>query len=106
MSPETDYDSYEWDEAKRESNLSKHGIDFLDVALAMQEPHLVAPAHHHGEDRWIALVMLESRLIAGVYTVRDGACRIISARVARKNERKAYDANFSGSASQAGAGSD
>ena len=61
MSSKTDFDRYEWDEAKRESNLSKHGIDFLDVALAMLEPHLVAPARHDGEDRWIALVMLETR---------------------------------------------
>ena len=96
MPPPPKYDTYEWDEAKRKSNLSKHGIDFVAAALGMEERHLDVSARYHDEDRWIALTMVGRRLVAVVYTVRDGACRIISARAARKNERKAYYAHFGG----------
>ncbi len=94
MSPEADYDTFEWDELKREANLSKHGIDFEDARVAMAEPHLVLPADRPHEERWIALVKVNVRLVAVVYTIRGRACRIISARIARRNERKAYNAHF------------
>jgi uncharacterized DUF497 family protein len=87
---------YEWDEAKRKSNLSKHGIDFVAAALGMEGRRLDVTTRYHDEDRWIALTMVGNRLVAVVYSVRDGSCRIISARAARKNERKAYYAHFGG----------
>jgi len=29
---------YEWDEAKREENLRKHGVDFADAVGALEDP--------------------------------------------------------------------
>ena len=85
---------YEWDELKRQANLSKHGIDFEDARVAMAEPHLVLPAHRRHEERWIALVKVNTRLVAVIHTIRGKTCRIISARIARRNERKTYNAHF------------
>ena len=89
-----EYDSYEWDELKREANLVKHGIDFEDARAAMAEEHLVLSADRPHEKRWIALAKVDGRLVAVVYTLRDRSCRIISARAARRNERKTYNAHF------------
>jgi uncharacterized DUF497 family protein len=71
ISPKADYDTFEWGEWKREANVSKHGIDFEDARAAMAEPHLVFPADHSHEERWIALVKVNARLVAVVYTIRQ-----------------------------------
>ena len=89
---------FEWDEGKRESNLTKHFIDFLD-AIAIWKGPVIDPAGSRrlkSEDRYLALGTIgEDRLtIAVVYTVRGKVRRIISARRARRNERKAYKGIF------------
>lgn len=81
---------FEWDDAKNESNVAKHGIDFDDAIAIFERPTLVAPSERGGEARWIALGELSGRLIAVVYTLREARRRIISARRARTNEREAY----------------
>jgi uncharacterized protein len=30
---------FEWDSAKAESNLERHGVDFADAAVALEDPH-------------------------------------------------------------------
>lgn len=45
----------------------------------------------YGEKRWIALAVIDGIVIVIVYTVRSGRIRIISARKANGNERKAYE---------------
>lgn len=30
--------NYEWDEAKRQENLRKHGVDFADAIAALEDP--------------------------------------------------------------------
>ena len=95
MSPRPDYDTFEWDEQKREANLSKHGIDFEDARVALAEPHFVLQTNRPKEQRWIALVKINFRLVAVIYTIRGRACRIISARIASRSERKTYNTHFS-----------
>ncbi|MCL6707078.1 BrnT family toxin [Pseudomonas sp. R2.Fl] len=87
--------SFEWNEAKRRSNIQKHGIDFEDAVFALAAPRFeyVSP---RGEDRTVAICMLEERLIAVIYTMRGTSCRIICVRVARNNERRAYHAYYPG----------
>jgi uncharacterized DUF497 family protein len=47
---------FEWDERKRQSNLAKHGLDFLDVSAVFEEPHIVVPsAYEGGEDRFLPI---------------------------------------------------
>jgi uncharacterized DUF497 family protein len=84
----------EWDEAKRIINRQKHGIDFDDIVLALAGPRLETRAATSGEFRILATCPESGRLITAVYTMRGNACRIISARVARKNERREYHAHY------------
>jgi len=81
---------FQWDPAKNLANLEKHGIDFEDAKQIFYGPIAVSQSHHPDEPRWIAIGELQARLIAVVFTYRDGDIRIISARRARKNEERAY----------------
>ncbi len=39
MKPENGNETtFEWDEAKRHTNLAKHGLDFLDADLVLEGP--------------------------------------------------------------------
>jgi uncharacterized DUF497 family protein len=57
---------YEWDEAKRESNLRKHGYDFADADLVYENPDkLTVPNTRRGESRLsdIALVKAHGKVL-------------------------------------------
>jgi uncharacterized DUF497 family protein len=82
---------FEWDEAKRGSNLRKHGLDFRDVVRfdwAGAELRDDAPVDDEARTR--ALGFLDDRLIAIVYTLRGATCRIISMRRATRQEHRSY----------------
>ena len=81
---------FEWDDAKCASNVEKHGIDFEDAIAIFEQPALIYPSNRNHEDRWIAVGILEGLEIAVVFTRRGDAIRLISARRARKYERRAY----------------
>jgi uncharacterized DUF497 family protein len=89
---------FEWDEDKNESNFDKHGIDFETAMLIWEGPVIeqVDDRKDYGESRFIALGMVEDRVLAVVYTWRGNCCRIISARKARKDERRAYRETLTG----------
>jgi hypothetical protein len=85
---------YEWDEAKREANLRKHGLDFDDADLVYENPNKITFAIlGRGELRWldIAMVELNGIVLALVYTLREYNIRIISFRRASRKERRSYD---------------
>ncbi|MGL3106701.1 BrnT family toxin [Bradyrhizobium sp. BR 1432] len=84
------FDGLEWDEDKKNSNLVKHGIDFEDAIEVFDRPLLLRRSDRHNEERWLAIGILEERLIAVAFTRRANILRIISARRARKNEERAY----------------
>ncbi|MRX49833.1 BrnT family toxin [Paracoccus sp. S-4012] len=79
---------FEWDDAKRQSALAKHGIDFLRAARVFRQPHRVLPALDGPEERWMAIGQLDGVIITVVFTRRGDAIRIITARRARRNERQ------------------
>jgi uncharacterized protein len=81
---------FEWDEAKRQTNFQKHGIDFPDAAKALKWPHIEVETQRNGEIRTLAICPEQQRMIAVVYTMRGEVCRIISARTASKHEQRAY----------------
>ena len=85
----------EYDESKRRLVLAKHGLDLLDAAKILNSSCLVSASERNGEPRWLAIGMLDGREIAVVFTKRGENIRLISARRARENERKAYHARFS-----------
>ncbi len=84
--------SYEWDERKRQSNIRKHGIDFIDVPGIFDGDVVVLPDERfdYGENRFIGIGILKSQIIVVAYTERTENIRIISARKATKNEQIYY----------------
>jgi uncharacterized protein len=83
---------FEWDEAKRRSNIDKHRIDFLRATLIFDgRPHLELDSPRRSEKRFLRIAQLEGRLIAVAWTRRGkDVVRIISARRASDEEKRAY----------------
>ena len=83
---------FEWDEAKAETNLRKHGIDFRRAMEIWAGPYVVIPGRSvAGEDRSIAIGIIDGQAVAVVHTMRAGEVRIISARRARNDEKEAFE---------------
>ncbi len=90
---------FEWDEAKRRSNLVKHGIDFLDVRRLFDgRPVVTDRSSHPDEDRYLTTGTIDGRFVTAIWTRRNNAIRIISARRARDAETRAYRALHGGRA--------
>jgi uncharacterized DUF497 family protein len=91
---------FEWDEAKAESNLRKHGIDFDDAIEVFYDPYTVVEQDRvvDGEQRWQTLGIVGDVIVLQVaHTVTeynsDEVIRIISARRATRKERRRYGKN-------------
>jgi uncharacterized protein len=84
---------FEWDEAKREINLFKHGVDFRRVRVIFDgRPIVTERSDRNGEERLKTTGELNGRFFTVVWTPRGNAIRIISARRARDGEERAYRA--------------
>ena len=86
--------TFEWDEQKRLINISKHGFDFRDAWQMFNTPMLVAldDRHDYGEERWIGIGMLNSRVVVLIFTERgENIIRIISMMKAVTQERIKYE---------------
>jgi uncharacterized DUF497 family protein len=85
-----------WDQHKQEINLSKHGIDFQDAQIAFRFPTIerIDDRLDYGEERYIGIGIMHGTIIVMVYTYRDDGIRLISARRAKRNERKIYTERF------------
>ena len=87
---------FEWDPAKNEANIAKHGIDFEDAIEIFATSVVVFRSDREDEVRWGAIGDVEGREITVFYTLRADRYRIISARRARTNEREAYRKAYPG----------
>ncbi|MEH2194911.1 MAG: BrnT family toxin [Nostoc sp.] len=83
---------FEWDEAKRFTNLRKHGIDFIDIPAVFDGDTVTVEddRYSYGEQRFVTFGLLQERVVAVVHTERDDLRRIISARKATKYEQRIY----------------
>ncbi len=83
---------FEWDEAKRRSNVKQHGIDFLDVVKVfdVETLTLVDDRYEYGETRFLTLGLLNGTVFAISHTENDEVIRIISARKSQKDEEIKY----------------
>lgn len=89
--------TFEWDEAKRQSNLDKHEIDFLRVQeLFDGRPVVIKLSSYASEERYLTTGSLGNRFVTVVWTRRIGGTRLISARGARDDEIRAYRALYEG----------
>ena len=85
---------YLWDPVKQRSNLKKHGIEFADAAVALEDQHAltVLDEDSPGEYRYQTLCVGPSPdVLMVVHTEEiDGLITIISARLAEPSERRQY----------------
>ena len=85
---------FEWDEAKRAANIEKHGIDFTGILSAFSDDNRLTwedARRDYGEPRFVSLAMVEGLILTIVYTRRNDSVRLISARMANRNERERYE---------------
>jgi len=82
----------EWDDAKRRTNLRRHGVDFADLWEVFEgvTVTLFDDRFDYGEDRFFTLGLLKGRVVAIAHRETDEEIRIISARKATKNEEIHY----------------
>ena len=85
---------FEWDKAKNEANISKHGLSFEQAKSAFADINaldIFDDLHSSFEDRFITIGRITDGLALVVWTERaDGTIRIISARWATKGETRRY----------------
>ena len=85
---------FEWDHEKNRANISKHGLDFADAWAIFDGPMLAAldDREEYGEDRWIGIGAIQSRIVVVVYSEPDeDTIRVISLRKALSHERQRYE---------------
>jgi len=86
---------FEWDSAKEEINVVKHGIDFVQASQIFKCPVLerVDTRKNYGEQRIVAVGEYDGIVLCVVYTRRSDNRRIISAWRASKYDRQKYEKN-------------
>ena len=88
--------TFEWDDAKAESNLEKHGLSFEEASSVFYDPHaLVVDDEEHSmdEDRFVIIGLSSvARMLTVCHCYRqtNELIRIISARRATRNEEDGY----------------
>jgi hypothetical protein len=90
---------FDWDPAKNRENQHKHGVAFETALLVFEDKWILSRrdlSHEDAEDRYNALGEIAPGLILFVvYTWRDKdgdeVIRLISARSASAQEKKAYE---------------
>ncbi len=87
---------FEWDEAKRQSNLRKHRLDFDDAETVFAGATFTfeGDRFEYNEDRCITLGLLRGMVVVIAHTEREEVIRVISMRKATKNEQRVYFEGF------------
>lgn len=84
--------TFEFDESKSLTNLSKHGIDFVDAQLLWNDPRLLEiPAKTEDEPRYLVIGLINGKHWSAVMTYRGVKIRLISVRRARIEEVALYE---------------
>jgi len=83
---------FEWSEAKRQTNIQKHGIDFTEIEkmFAGETVTILDDRFDYAEIRFVTLGLLKGQVVVIAHTETDEVIRIISARKATKNEEICY----------------
>ena len=85
---------FQWDPEKSAANEVKHELSFLQAAQIFRGPVLVKEdtRRDYGEQRFIALGLVDGVVLRVVFTRRDGDIRIISAWRSNRYDRETYEA--------------
>jgi len=86
---------FTWDEAKRQANIAKHGLDFIDAPRVFAGPLVLFEdsRHDYGEQRMIGIGLLDFLVVLIVHVESDEEIRIISMRRADSDETDLYYQN-------------
>ena len=87
--------NFTWDEAKRQSNLQKHGLDFADAAKVFGGPLVLFEdkRQDYNEQRVICIGLLDHLVVLIVHVESDQDIRVISMRKADSDETDLYYKN-------------
>lgn len=79
----------EFDTAKDETNIAKHGVSLALALVILDGPIAVVPDQRrdYGEPRFNAFGLVAGRLFVCTYTPRGSTLRVISLRKAHKKEQ-------------------
>ena len=83
-----------WDPRKEQINIQDHGISFSVAKFAFNDSERwerYDTTHSQNEDRWQTLALVEKVLFIVFTEEKEDVIRIISARIADKNERRIYN---------------
>lgn len=85
----------EFDPAKAQANLRKHGVDFAHAEQVLRDPlaYTIEDPDAKGEQRFVTLGMdALGRILVVVHTPREDRIRLISARKSSRREAEKYHA--------------
>ena len=90
--------NFTWDEAKRQSNRVKHGLDFARAPQVFASETFTTPDERfaYDEARFITIGWLDATLVVIAHTEIHNMIRIISMRRATSHERRIYTENTRG----------
>ena len=82
----------EFDGTKNETNLKKHGIDFVEAQLLWNDPRLLEiPAKTEDEPRYLVIGVINNKHWSAVITYREANVRLVSVRRSRTEEIALYE---------------
>lgn len=83
---------FSWSEAKRQSNLSDHGLDFVDAPRVFEgwTYTFEDDRFDYGEERFVTLGLLDGVVVSIVHTESPRLIRVISFRKATKHEQAIF----------------
>ena len=89
---------FEWDEEKRQANIAKHGIDFVNATGIFEDETVTVEDTRtdYGEKRLISKGMFRGRVYVVIHTERNGVIRLISAWRGGRKDYEQYQAGISG----------
>ncbi|MBS9405003.1 BrnT family toxin [Halomonas sp. TRM85114] len=83
---------FEFDDAKSQANLEKHGIDFHTAQELWKDPDLLEfKANFDDEPRFLVIGCIAKKHWSAVITYRNQRVRLISVRRSRKKEVELYE---------------
>ncbi len=91
-----EHDEFEWDAAKAQGNLAKHGVSFEAACRVFDDHFALERADSGGEPaeaRYVITGMVNGVLLTVVYAEHGERTRIISAGKATRHEQREYYRN-------------
>lgn len=84
----------EWDPNSTRSNARKHGVDFADAAVALEDllSITIEDPDADNENEYITMgIDPNGRILVTAFMHRDRSFRIVSCRKASRRERRRYE---------------